>query len=223
MFSLPKGNASSFYYKRKLSVFNLTATVCPAYKKPKVTYCAIWSEVHSGRSGDDIASALIKILQNVLADHPHVEILTLWSDSCVPQNKNKIMSTALNTFLHKSPNLKMILQKFSVPGHSLIQEVDSVHSAIDKHLKNIEIHSPLALLRQLKNIRYEKVNLILIQMQPSDFKAYSAKASLLNFATMPFSKIKFIKYEDPHLFQQSFRTNARDVHYKSISLIKKTY
>lgn len=41
VFSLPKGNASSFYYKRKLSVFNLTATLCPADKKPKITYCAI--------------------------------------------------------------------------------------------------------------------------------------------------------------------------------------
>lgn len=39
VFSLPKGNASAFYYKRKLSMYNLTATVIIPNVKP-FTYCS---------------------------------------------------------------------------------------------------------------------------------------------------------------------------------------
>lgn len=42
VFSLPKGFSSTFYYKRKLTVFNMTATVCMKSKEvPNITYCAI--------------------------------------------------------------------------------------------------------------------------------------------------------------------------------------
>lgn len=41
-FNLPKGFSSIFYYKRKLSVFNMTAIVCAQNSNEKnVTYCAI--------------------------------------------------------------------------------------------------------------------------------------------------------------------------------------
>lgn len=71
----------------------MTATVCTQNSNEKnVTYCAIWSEAHNGRSGNDIASAIIKILENILHDFNNIEHIIFWSDSCVPQNKNKISS-----------------------------------------------------------------------------------------------------------------------------------
>lgn len=220
VFSLPKGNASSFYYKRKLSVYNMTATVCFA-NKPKITYCALWTEAHSGRTGDDIASAVAKILENILIDNPETKKIILWSDSCVAQNKNKVMSTALLYLLHQAPKLKTIIQKFSAPGHTLVQEVDCVYSVIDTYFKNMEIYSPLSLLNHLKNMSYQRVHLRLIEMQPEDFKSYSVKAGQLNFSIVPFTKVKFIKYEKQDLLVLHIKTNCKDVEFKTVILNKK--
>ena len=102
VFSLPRAEISSFFYKRKLSVYNLTG-ITRVTKRP---YCAIWPETMSGRSGNDIASALVDILNRVVADHSAAEHLTLWSDSCVPQNRNSNMSTGEFGILNPQANFK---------------------------------------------------------------------------------------------------------------------
>ena len=43
----------------------------------------------------------------------------------------------------------MIVQKFGTPGHSAIQEVDNLHSQIEKTLSHSEVFSPVGLLRVL--------------------------------------------------------------------------
>lgn len=223
IFSLPKGFSSTFYYKRKLTVFNMTATVCMKSKEePNITYCAIWSEVHSGRSGNDIASSVIKILERILCDFKDIAHLVLWSDSCVPQNRNQIMATALLQFIYNNTQIKTITQKFSEPGHSQIQEVDAVHSAIDGYLKLKEINSMLDLVRKLKNFKSPKVKLQVIQMISSDFKIYSEKSHKMYFQVVPFSQIKFIKYDQDDLFKVSYKTSAAEKEYKTTSLKKKS-
>lgn len=199
VFNLPIGYCSNFFYKRKLATFNLTATLILP-NTPNLTYCAIWNETMNGRSGNEIASGLIKILTRVVADNPKIRRIILWSDSCVPQNRNQIMATALFNFLHLNSNIEDITQKFSEPGHSLVQEVDCVHSTIEKHLRHMEIGSPVSLIRQLNDFCYENVKLKIIQMVPSDFKLYSQLSSQLCFQQLPFSKCKFIKYQ-PHKYE----------------------
>ena len=51
--SLPKSNVGNFFYKRKLSCYNLTGH-CSLNKK---AYCILWHEGMAGCSGNDIASA----------------------------------------------------------------------------------------------------------------------------------------------------------------------
>ena len=46
-----------------------------------------------------------------------------------------------------------------------MQEVDAVHSAIEKHLRHIEIFSPIGLLQMLRKMNYDNVELKLLQMQ----------------------------------------------------------
>ena len=65
--TLPKADVGSFFYKRKLTLNNLTAMT-----SSKQGYCAIWTECMSGRAGNDIASAFIQIPNKVSADHPDV-------------------------------------------------------------------------------------------------------------------------------------------------------
>ena len=83
----PRVDISNFFYKRKLNVFNLTAHC----SRKKRSNNAIWSEYCASRGGYEIASALCTILQRITEDFPDIRNLTLWSDSCVPQNRNSIM------------------------------------------------------------------------------------------------------------------------------------
>lgn len=220
VFSLPKGFASSFYYKRKLSVFNLTATACFINGK-KLTYCAIWDEARSGRSGNDIASALMRILKDIVGAFSKIKHMTLWSDACVPQNKNKIMATALLQFLSDYPQIISITQKFSEPGHSLVQEVDCVHSAVDRYLKNVEIPSTISLIKLFVNMNFNKIQLQIIQMKTEDFLLISRRSDEFNFSTIPFTRIKFLFYSSGDLFTLNYKNSARDISAKSVSLIKK--
>lgn len=222
VFTLPKGLSSIYYYKRKLSVFNMTATVCSQNKKESnITYCAIWNELQSGRSGNDIASVVGNILQQIVKDFKNVKHFILWSDSCVPQNKNQIFSTALLQFMHNHKNILSITQKFSEPGHSQIQEVDAVHSAIDRHLKLREIHGPLDLVQLLKTYKSPKVKLIVLQMSTEDFHVYSVKSKKLDFQNVPFVRIKSLKNENNKLFTILYKTSLCQKEYMKINIKKK--
>ena len=139
----PRANVSNFFYKRKLNVFNLTAH-CSVNK---TAYNAVWSEISAGRGGNEIASALCVILHKITEDFPEIQKLTLWSDSCIPQNRNSIMTLALKSFLRDHPTIERIVQKFCTPGHSSIQEVDNINSHIEKGLKVAEVYSPISLIR----------------------------------------------------------------------------
>ncbi|GFO25501.1 tRNA uridine 5-carboxymethylaminomethyl modification enzyme mnmg [Plakobranchus ocellatus] len=56
--TLPKTDISNSFYKRKLSCYNLTGHL----HKDKTAYCCLWTEAMCGRKGNDIASAIVKIL-----------------------------------------------------------------------------------------------------------------------------------------------------------------
>ena len=87
-FPLPKSNVSKNVYKMKLACYKFTAHW-------NINNNAIWHEGSSGSATIHIASALIRILKEILQDQPQFGKLILWSDSCVPQNKNAVMSFAL--------------------------------------------------------------------------------------------------------------------------------
>ncbi|VDH92453.1 Hypothetical predicted protein [Mytilus galloprovincialis] len=106
----------------------------------------------AGRGGNEIASAIISILRTILEEHPNIDKICLWSDSCVPQNKNSFMVTALKILLFEHPKLQVIEHKFCSPGHS-IQEVDNIHSNIEKSLKVCEVFSPPGFIRALSKVR----------------------------------------------------------------------
>ena len=203
--TVPKAEISNFFYLRKLSVYNMTAHL----SLDKDVYCCIWSESQSGRAGNDLASAILRILESVLTTHPQLKNLILWSDSCVPQNRNSIMSTAIKHFLNAHPDVESITQKFSASGHGCVQEVDAVHSSIDQKLKKTEVYSPLGLIRILKSVRRQKPFNIL-QMKDVDFLNIQAGAKSYNFTKVPFTQVKQLKYYSNHPFTVSFKTKHAD-------------
>ena len=197
----PRANISNFFYKRKLNVYNLTAH-CSVNKK---AYNAIWCEGIAGRGANEIASALVKILSEIVDDVPGITQLTLWSDSCVPQNRNSIMSFALKRFLIEHPTLCFIMQKFCAPGHSSIQEVDNIHSHIEKALQVAEIYSPISLLRLMSNVRPNSSRVI--QLKTENFVNYQKAAGYLSFSDVLYTKVKVLYLDADKPFHVEFKTS----------------
>jgi len=187
--TLPKAEIKDFFYKRKLNVYNLTAH----FSVDKHVYNAIWCEATAGRGANEIASALCSILQAVKSGHPDIKEYTLWSESCVPQNRNSVMTYALKRFM-SNHGIDRITQKLCCPGHSNIQKVDNVHSHIEKVLKTKEVFSPVSLVRALKTVR-RKALFRIIQMQKHNFVEFQKSLVGLKFNAIPHTCVKSLQYE----------------------------
>ncbi|XP_076107556.1 uncharacterized protein LOC143075857 [Mytilus galloprovincialis] len=211
----PRANISNFFYKRKLNVFNLTGH----FSLNKCAYNAIWPEHIAGRGANEISSALLKILEKVLEDFPSLETITLWSDSCIPQNRNSIVISALQHFMKsdRSYSLKSVEQKFSEPGHSSIQEVDCVHSHIEKALNLSEIFSPVSFLRILTKVR--KRSMKVIQLQPEHFFDFQTASRTFKYNSVPFTKVKYLKLEVEKPLHVLYKVSFSDESFKEVSIV----
>ena len=134
--TLPRAEVGSFSYKRKLIIYNLTAIT-----SEKQGYCTIWTEAMSGRARNNRASAFICILNKTASDEPHINNIICWSDSCVPQNRNSHISQAILEFLSPHDKIKSITMKYSLVGHSCVQEVDNMHKQIEDAMQVSEFYS----------------------------------------------------------------------------------
>lgn len=195
--SLPRANISSFFYRRKLNVYNLTVHV--AINSEKTGFCAVWNEGVAGRGANHIASALVAVLRRILNDHPMTRRMIIWSDSCVPQNRNSIISFALLWFMQNNPCVESIHQKYCEPGHSTIQEVDT-SIQIEKRMKVQEVYSPVSLIRLLMQVNQQNP-LRIVQMKPASFLDYQTHSRCLSFDKIPYSKVKEIVYTKPNTLQ----------------------
>ena len=203
--SCPRANISNFFYKRKLSVYHLT----PHCSIDKRGYGAVWCETKSGRSANDLASTLITILNMIVRHHSAVKKLILWSDSCVSQNTNSVMSFALQDFIRSHSQIECIEQKFCEPGHSSIQEVDNIHSHIEKVLNVSDIYSPLGLIRALLKVTLKRP-LIIRQMKGDDFRDYQKAARKLKYSIVPYSKLKYAVYKQGDDYTILYRTSFEE-------------
>jgi hypothetical protein len=187
--TVPRANVSNMFYKRKLNVYNLTGHLSLSRKG----YCVVWHESLSGRSGNDIACALMAMLEKVFEMNTTMTENCLWSDSCVPQNRNSLMSLALMHFMTQHPTITKIIQKFCEPGHSSIQEVDNIHSQIEKTLQVTEVFSPLGVVRALLATNRHRPFEV-IHMNTKKLIDYQTEAKSYKFNTIPYTKVKVIVY-----------------------------
>ncbi|KAF0708842.1 Uncharacterized protein FWK35_00033730 [Aphis craccivora] len=161
--TLPKTNVGCAFYKRKLNCYNLTAHL----NLNGQIYCAIWNEGLVGRSGNDLASAIVSCLEQIIEDHRSIEKIITWSDSCVPQNRNSLISCAVINLMMRHPNITSVHMKYSIPGH---------------------IWSPIGLTRVLLKVNRKKPFKTL-QMRQDHFKNYYEMAKPFKFSLIPFASV----------------------------------
>lgn len=133
----PKSNVSSLYYKMKLITHNFTIYNI----KTKEGYCFIWHEGAGGLGANEFSGILTyflleKIIPNLPSDD---KTIILYSDGCTYQNRNVILSNALLNISIQS-NIT-IIQKMLEKGHTQM-EADSMHSTIERKIKNRTINVP---------------------------------------------------------------------------------
>ena len=198
-------------------MYNLTA-----YTSSKQGYCSIWTELTAGRAGNDIASAFIAILKNVVADHPNVTDIVCWSDSCVPQNRNSHISQAMLEFLSQSNIITSITMKYSISGHSCVQEVDNMHKQIEDAMRVAEFYSPISFLRVLLKVNRNQPYRV-TQMQKEQFMDYQNSAKVLHFNVIPFSKVRQLQFSKADLHQIGFKLSHGDKEFQIENIGKKSH
>lgn len=144
------------------------------------------------KSYNDIARAAYKIIKSVLIDFPSIKDLITWSDSCVPQNRNQMIVGAIMLLLKENSQINSITMKYSTPGHGAIQEVDNIHSHIEKSMAVSEFYSPLGFIRILKN-NNRKYPYNILQISDNDFLDFADSSRSFSFQTIPFTKVSSLK------------------------------
>nr|CAH7729980.1 unnamed protein product [Callosobruchus chinensis] len=132
----PYLSASSLYFKTKLvchnyTVYDLSTRHCSYY----------WfSEIDADLQASTFASLLVDYLQRKYLQKPQSKKeIVIYSDGCTYQNRNSTIANALLSLSYEYN--RTITQKFLVKGHSQM-ECDSVHTTIEKKLRNKKIEIP---------------------------------------------------------------------------------
>ena len=135
--TLPKADVGLLFYKRKLTMYNLTAST-----SSKQGYCSILTEMTSGRAGNDTATSFISILKKALVDHPNITDRICCLDSCIPQNRNSHISQAILEFLLHIQTINTITIKYFLCGN--VQEADKMHKQIEDAMQVAKFYSPIS-------------------------------------------------------------------------------
>lgn len=165
----PHGNSSSFYYKRRLGIYNLTFY---DFKRGDV-YCFMWPENEGGRGSVEVATCIFKYIEK--QSKQGVKDIVLFSDNCGGQNRNRFVAFALN-FACAHFQLRTITHTFLEKGHTE-NENDSVHATIERKVRNIEIYSPEQWYTAVRTSRTSKEPYIVIEMACTDFINFKEMAS----------------------------------------------
>ena len=173
----PHGEASSFYYKRKLSVYNLTFNNMSSQD----VQCFMWPEYVSARGSNQIASCLWHYIQ-VRADHGKT-VFYFISDNCAGQNRNRFVATMFWYCMKRMPTVDKIEHGFLEVGHTQNKN-DSVHSVIARAAKRIPVYTPSQRATVAQGARRNKRPYSVKEMTAQDFfdfKAISNRVKNLDY------------------------------------------
>ena len=98
--------------------------------------CFWWNEAQADLSASVFTSLLVNSIETTFTDQVPVIV---YSDGCGYQNRISTMSNGLLNLAMKTQ--REIPQKFLVKGHTQM-ECDSIHSLVDRKLKNVDIRLP---------------------------------------------------------------------------------
>lgn len=164
----PKSNSSSFFYKRKLYVHNLTVYDLGT---SNVT-CFMWPEFEAKRGANEVATCLSKYIERKVESG--CKTIAMFADNCPGQNRNQFMAFML-TFMNKRHSLDKLVLTFLEKGHTETEN-DSVHSVIERATRNMEIFTPDQWYATVRGARKSKTPYNVKEMAVSEFMDFKEMA-----------------------------------------------
>nr|XP_026498301.1 uncharacterized protein LOC113402304 [Vanessa tameamea] len=136
--------------------------------------CYWFDETTTDLKASTYASLYIDYLKKIIEERP--KDIVIFSDGCTSQNRNVVVSNALLR-LAMEKNI-VITQKFLEKGHTQM-EVESVHSIIERKLKNREIYLPSQYSSITKEARLNPSPYEVATVEHTFFKDYSIKNNFI--------------------------------------------
>ena len=143
--TLPQGKSSCLYYARRLNNYNLTVYSLGTRKG----FSYLWNECVANRGANEIGSCVFKFLETVSAEG--VKSVTLYSDNCTGQNRNRFFMCMLWHALNKF-SFEKVEHKFLERGHTF-NENDSMHSTIETALRKRTVYETTQLATIIEGAR----------------------------------------------------------------------
>lgn len=168
----PKSETSVFFYKNKLSVYNLTVYNSRQHQGT----CYLWHAGTAKRGANEIGTAL----KLALSDLARQGIKEVWSfsDSCAGQNKNRFIYAML-LLVSASCGIK-ITHCFLEPGHTY-NDADSVHGRIEIASKRRDIYDLNEWIDVIRTAKVDEPMYDVKVLQRSDFLDFKDLVSKQNW------------------------------------------
>ncbi|KAE8746061.1 hypothetical protein FOCC_FOCC007184 [Frankliniella occidentalis] len=156
----PKSDTSVFFYKNKLSLYNLTIYESRSH----IGTCYLWHAGIAKRGANEIGSCVMKAyIQH--AKEGKKEIYS-FSDSCSGQNKNRyVYSMMLQVSAAYGVKIRHC---FLTPGHTY-NDADSVHARIENATKGKEIYDYKEWIRAIETAKENDPAYKVVEMKRNDF------------------------------------------------------
>lgn len=129
----PRSNVSALYYKMKLATHNFTIYDLGTHEG----FCYLWNETEGGMTSNKFATIISKFLQSQLPLPEEKTSLIVYSDGCAYQNRS---ATVANALLHFACSNKVTVEQEYLEVGRTQMEGDSMHSLIERKLKNLKIN-----------------------------------------------------------------------------------
>lgn len=165
----PVLKASAVYFKTKLTVHNFTIFNL----KDKAGYCYLWDESEGSLNANEFASIICHFISSEVPFQAGDEII-LFSDGCGYQNRNVTLANALLNLAIQ--NNITITQKILEKGHTQM-ECDSMHSTIERRLRNQDIYTPSGYIDACKHARVKPEPYHVQYLHYDFFRNYSQTVS----------------------------------------------
>ncbi|CAH0555186.1 unnamed protein product [Brassicogethes aeneus] len=196
---IPQSNTSVFYYKLKLSTFNLSIFDMAT----KEGFCFIWHEQIGKRGANEISSCVYRFLMEK-ANAGYKEV-TLYSDNCIGQNKNR-MIVSMYYYISKKYNIS-ICHRFLEPGHTQ-NENDSIHALIERKKREMDLFTPDQFIQLVKMAKisgkpykydYDDNEPVILQLTNKTTRLSGSTKDLQELKQCYSSKIPLTKKKYEHL------------------------
>jgi len=210
---LPYMRSSVFFYKRLLSVYNFGIS----QKGSKNSgHMYLWSEDQGLRGSNEVASCLIKFLQEKANDD--VMEFHSFSDGCTGQNWNKTMVYTMAYAVSKFK--KPWTHSFLETGHTFLPNDQEFAKITERRRKCLHVDSLEEYVTLIEACRYQ------VNRMENNFYDYKGLQDLVSLKAEDddnekflLSKVKWIKFvpEDPLVLRFRY-TNDTNVPEKKLSL-----